>query len=269
MTPAVNRFRRQGRRRGSAEVRFGRMLVISLALHGLVVLLTLVTLRPALLRPPTETYRVELVTLPVAAPQQGRPAAAARVAAVERPAPPTTPAPKQLPVTTPLKTPPKTAAKEPTKKVPASDRSYDDTQDAIERMRRKQEIAEVEKRLANLLKADPRQPAASTPAVTPGTDSGKGKDPGGDYAPYIRQYLKEAWTLSRYQVTDLKLWAEVSLTFDARGTLNDYRFLRRSGEARFDESVQRAILDLRQLPTAPGQTFTLKVNFNLKDLLEP
>jgi TonB family protein len=263
MTPAGNRFRRRSRGRGTEDIRFGRMLTISVVIHGLVVLLTVVTWRPALLLPPvTETYRVELVYLPVAAPQRGRPTSA-EVTAPEQPTPPTkTPATKTV---SPVPTR-KVLTKAPVKKAPPPDKAYDAAQDAIERMQRKQEIAELKKRLKTLAKDDPRQPA-STPVTTPGTDTGKGKDPGGAYETYIRQFLKEAWTLSRYQVTNLKLWAEVELTFDPRGTLKGYHFLRRSGEARFDESVQRAVLDLRQLPTAPGQPFTLKVTFNLKELL--
>ncbi len=265
MTPAGNRFRRLNRTRGDGEIRFGRMLTISLVVHGLIVLLTVVGLRPALLRPPTETYRVELVSLPVATPQRARPVPTTPVeTAEERP----TPRPKP-PAVKPLTAPPprKTAVKTQGKNAPPPDQAYDAAQDAIERMQRKQEIAEVKKRLKELLKADTRK-TASDPTPPAGAEPSKDRDPGSTYDAYIRQFLKEAWTLSRYQVGSLNLTAEVSLTFDSRGTLTDYRFHRRSGEARFDESVQRAILDLRQLPSAPGQSFTLKVIFNLKELLE-
>lgn len=262
MTAAGNRFRRR-RTRGDGEVRFGRMLAISLVIHGLVVLLSAVAWQPALHRPPTEIYRVELVYLPVAVPQRGRPTPAV-VTAPERPAPPVNTAATKAP---PLPPPRKTPTKAATKTAPLSDTAYDAAQDVIERMQRKQEIAEVKQKLKELLKADTRK-ATSAPTAPAGAEPGKDKDPGSTYEAYIRQFLKEAWTLSKYQVGSLNLAAEVSLTFDAHGTLTDYRFLRRSGETRFDESVQRAVLDLRQLPTAPGQTFSLRVTFNLKELLE-
>lgn len=262
MTQAGNRFRRRVGTRGAEETRFGRMLVLSLAIHLLGVFLTAVSLHSPSFQTPSVTYRVELVTMPVAAPRAGRPTTEEAVAAIAQPAPITkAPAVKPLPVPAPLKTSVKTA----TKKAPP-DQAYDAAQNAIKDMQRKQEIADLKTKLEKLTAVDQRQKATS-PTVIPGeSDTDKGKDSGSSYESYIRQELKRAWTLSRYQLSNLNLSAEVTLTFDPRGTLNDYRFLRRSGDARFDESLQRAILDMKQLPSAPGQTFTLKATFNLKDL---
>ncbi len=58
------------------------------------------------------------------------------------------------------------------------------------------------------------------------------------------------------------------LVFDRNGRLIDYRFLEESGEKRFDDSVKKAVLQLKELPNPPGSRLEKEVVFNLKELLK-
>ena len=60
------------------------------------------------------------------------------------------------------------------------------------------------------------------------------------------------------------LQATVRLLFDAQGNLKDYTFVEKSGEERFDDSVRKAILQLKKLPNPPGSRMEREVVFNLK-----
>jgi TonB family protein len=245
------------------------MLLISLAGHLLLTLLFLFSLRGHYRPPATEAYRVDLVALPVASPRAGRPDAvvAEKPAPAPRPAPPAKAAPS---VAKPTPLPGKGAKKSPTAKsgplLPAADGDYDAAQDRIERLRRRQEIADLQARITAMQVAErQRKSSATAPA---GVTDGKGSELGASYNAYIHKSVQEAWVLSRYQVSNLDREAVVELTFNAKGTLSGYRVLKGSGDERFDDSVRRAVLNLVQLPTAPGRAFTTTVRFNLKELLE-
>lgn len=267
-TERGNRYRR-GRGGGRTEPGLGRMLLISLGGHLLLTLLILFSLRGHYRPAATEAYRVDLVALPVASPRAGRPDAV--VAEKSAPAPrPTPPAKAAPPVAKPATLPGKGAKKTPTAKagsmLPATDGDYDAAQDRIARLRRLQEIEETKAKIAAMHAADTRQ--KSTTTAPAGVTDGKGSELGASYNAYIHKSVQEAWVLSRYQVSNLDREAVVELTFNAKGTLSGYRVLKGSGDERFDDSVRRAVLNLVQLPTAPGRAFTTTVRFNLKELLE-
>lgn len=259
---------RQPVRRKGGEPRLGRMLLASLGLHLVVLLLVLAgPLFPGPGRDQRPVYYVDLVNLPVKNPQAGRPDAAPKTRKAEpRPAP----APKRQAKTVKTAKPrpkpearPKAAPK-PAPQPPGA--TYEkETLAAIEKLRREQEIAALKEKLAQMAKQDSRQAPADAPVGMP---DGRGTEAGPSYDAWLHDYLKEAWTLSRYQVTRENLEATVTLIFDARGNLVDFRFLKRSGEERFDDSVKRAVLQLKQLPAAPGSRLEKDIVFNLKELLE-
>lgn len=271
---AGNRYRRERRGPGRVDPGLGRMLLVSCGGHLLLTLLVLLTVHGGYRSQPVEPYRVNLVALPVANPRAGRPEAL--------PEPEMVPAVKKAPAATVAKTKPtsrpetapagkgaKKTAVLPAAKgkaAPSEDGEYDAAQDRIERLRRRQEIDALKARLAALAAKDSRNEQQGASGA--GVPDGKGSDPGVTYDAYIRKFLKEAWTLSRYQVASLEREATAELTFDAKGGLSGYRIKKPSGDERFDDSVRRAILDLKQLPTAPGRPFSITVRFNLKELLE-
>jgi outer membrane biosynthesis protein TonB len=124
----------------------------------------------------------------------------------------------------------------------------------------------MKRRLAEMADKDTRQSAV--PGAPVGMQDGKGTEAGIAYDAWLHEYLKQAWTLSRYQVSRRDLQATVRLVFDAHGNLLDYTFIKKSAEERFDDSVRKAILQLKKLPNPPGSRMEKEVVFNLKDLLE-
>lgn len=259
------------------------MLVLSLAAHLAVVLSFTVGLIPLRQTPPREVYHVDLVNLPVKDPQAGRPDA--RPEAIQQPAPPqpapppaqpkpapptpkveVKPVPKPSPKPTPKPVVPAKPIPKPAEKKPVAPAVASDPLKAIEDMRRRQELEDLKQKLDRLSQSDTRRSSTSQAPV--GMPTGKGAEAGVSYDAWIHDYLKAAWSLSKYQVGRLDLEAKVRLQFDARGHLRNYDFTKESGDSRFDDSVRRAILQLKELPNAPERPLDLNVTFNLKDLLE-
>lgn len=252
------------------------MVLLSLGFHLLIVLTFAGVLLPRFPQESRPVYYVDLMNLPVKNPQAGRPQARPRKA---QPATPKT-APKQkapplvhprqkstAKVVLPTKSKPKAKLKPKTKTNPAADkRAYQKVLQDIEEMQRQKKIEALKRKLAALGKSEDR-PAPATAAPV-GMPTGQGDQKGVAYEAWIHDYLKKAWALSRYQVSNVDLSATVELKFDSRGYLVDYRFVTPSGDERFDQSVKKAILQLTRLPTAPGNALTLEIAFNLKDLME-
>lgn len=254
---------------------------MSLGLHLLVILLFAGVLMPHMRQEKRPVYIVDLVNLPVANPQAGRPDARpaakkpeskpqpAPVAAKPAPKPEPKPVPKVEPKPQPKPQPaakpaPKPAAKPAAKPQPKAD--YQDTLSAIDKLKRQQEIDRLKQTLAAMQTNDERQSSAVKAPL--GEEKGTGTEEGVAYDTWLHQFLKDAWALSKYQVSRPDLEARVLIIFDARGYLKDYRFLKHSGEDRFDDSVAQAIRKLDRLPNPPGNPLEKTVVFNLKELME-
>jgi outer membrane biosynthesis protein TonB len=250
-------------------------------------------LMPHFKRDVRPVYHVNLVNLPVKDPQAGRPDSRPE-APKPKPEPkkpepvkvaPPEPAPKKPetvkvppPKPEPAKQAPRVVKPTPVEKAPPvkpepvakpepqPGQGYEDALSAIDRLKRKKEIEDLQKTLAALGQNDTRQ--AAIPDAPAGMPDGKGTEAGPSYDAWLQEYLKQAWTLSRYQVSRRDLEAVVTLIFDARGNLIDYRFTEKSEEERFNDSVRKAVLQLKKLPTEPGERMEKKVVFNLKELLE-
>lgn len=271
-----------------------RTIVLSLLLHLLVLALFAGDFLPRRKVDERPVYVVDLLNLPVKDPQAGRPDAAREPQKTpdQSPAPAATAAPPQKapePVKLPPKTPeppkpepPKPEPVKPTKPaevvkpVPSKEpppkptpsketAPADSVAQRIEDLRRQQEMNELKERLASLGSKDSRGRGTDAPV---GVADGKGSEAGTSFDVWIHDYLKKAWALSKYQVTRRDLEAAVVIVFDPQGRLVDYRFTRKSGDERFDDSVRKAILQLKQLPTPPDKRMELDVIFNLKELLD-
>jgi colicin import membrane protein len=258
-------------RRPAPEPKFGRMLLISMALHLLV--LGLFTGLPSSIDPVRRpVYYVDLTRLPVADPQAGRPDArpkevvkkptpAAKPATVKKPTADVRPKPTAKPVTT---TPPKPTAVKP-------GISEADISKKLAKMReeqeRKDEIQALKDKLAALAATDTRGEDAA-PVAPLGMPDARGDEAGVSTEVWLQAYLKEMWRLSRYQVSNLDLWCKVQIDFSADGRLLNFKFLRESGDVLFDDSVRTAVLKVDKLERAPGKFWQVEVVFNLKDLIK-
>jgi outer membrane biosynthesis protein TonB len=267
------------------DPRFRRLLLASLGAHLAVALLFSGVLLPRFQRDLRPVYHVDLVNLPVMSPQAGRPdarpepvkappkPAAPEPVKAAPPAAPPKPAPKPEAVKLAKPEPAKPAAVKPKKpeaapKPAPKEPVYEkETLSAIDDLRRRQEIERLKQDIAQLGAAkDTRQ--AAVPNAPVGMQDGKGTEVGISYDAWLHEYLKQAWTLSQYQVSRRDLQATVKLFFDAQGNLQNYDFVKKSGEERFDDSVRKAVLQLKKLPNPPGSRMEKEVRFNLKDLLE-
>ncbi|PLY01473.1 MAG: hypothetical protein C0624_10375 [Desulfuromonas sp.] len=255
-----NRFVRIGQLQHN-DPKFGRLLAISLALHVVLWLVFQIALSQRFAPPQKTVYYVDLTQLPVKNPRAGRPAP---------------PAPQ-------VKTPPPasrkpSAARAKPKPVPEpvakSTPRTDTTRDAIEKMRREKELTAREEALRNKLAAltadDTRELTPTQASDAPlGSITGQGDEIGPGQKEWLYTKLKELWNLSRYQVDSLDLEAQIELDFSASGKLLTYRFLERSGNARFDNSLIRVMLKLKEetLPPSFDRRMQVRAIFNLKELL--
>ncbi len=268
-----------------------RTIILSLALHLAVLALFAGDFLPRRKIDERPVYVVDLLNLPVKDPQAGRPDAAREPQKNpdQSPAPPPEAAPVKPPEPVKPPTPPKapeppkpkpepvkpapkpevvkpTPSKEPPPKpTPSKEPAKDAVAQRIEDLRRQQEMRELQEKLAALGSKDSRGRGTDAPV---GVAGGKGTEAGTSFDLWIHDYLKKAWALSKYQVSRRDLEASVVIVFDPQGRLVDYRFTRPSGDERFDDSVRKAILQLKQLPTPPDKRLELDVIFNLKELLD-
>ncbi len=254
------------------------MLGASLALHLILLLLAGGHLLPRRhqVRPPA--YVVDLVNLPVKAPQAGRPdgrvtkparkkKTVKQVRQRPRPKPKPKPRPQPKKVVTPKKAAPKPTVKKaepPAKTTATRPGPKATTQAAEEKLRRRLEMLRLKRQLAAMAASDTR----ATEKVPLGEEKGRGDEQGVGYRLWLRQAYKEAWALSPYQVSRRDLQAEVEVVYDARGYLKDYRFISPSGDRLFDDSVARAIRSVDRLEPPPGRMLRETILFNLKDLMD-
>ncbi len=292
----------------SPDPGLGRMIAVSFVVHLAVLGLMTGVLIPRMSKPPKPVYIVDLVNRPVKDPQAGRPDARPQPEKKEKkpeaaashpepkpdavklpPKPETQPTPKAEPKPEPKPTPkvepkpepkptpkaepkpkpePKPAPKAEAKPEPKPAVSKKDEQQvssAIEDLRRRQEMQALKDKLAAMSGKDTRNTASNIPVGMP---DGKGTEAGVSSDAWLHEFLKQAWRLSKYQVGRSDLSAEVQLLFDAKGQLLSYKFTDKSGDSQFDDSVLRAILQLKDYPEPTLAGTKKDVVFNLKELLK-
>ncbi len=255
-----NRYIRHGAR-PSKEPKIGRMFLFSLGLHLLLLLVFSGVFIFKSDRDRRPVYYVDLTKMPVANPQAGRPDAR----------PKTT---KKVTKKAVKKTVKKTVKTAPVKKTTSKTKqiavaSDADIQQKLDALKRKQERDELKQKLAALAAGDSRDEDVLASDVPLGMPDGQGDEAGASYQAYLQAFLKEQWTLSRYQVRNEDAETTVRLVYSRTGQLLNLEVLKSSGESKFDASVKEAILKEQQLPFEPHQdNWTQDVIFNLKDLLD-
>jgi len=279
------------------EPGFRQMLLVSLLLHLLLPILSYLPFfsQQAIEKPPV--YRVNLVNKIVKNPQAGRPEATPVkkkpvVKSKPKPKPkptvkpkPIPPKPKSIPVKPkPVPTKPKpTTAKlakkiKPVKKKPQpkpaiSKDQNNNLQQRLEQMRaaqqkkageqaRKERIAAL-KAAALAESSKVRSPIDAAPV---GMVDGTGNEAGVSAIAFVQEFIQQQWSFSKYQAAGSPE-AEVTLFYNAEGTLLHYKFLKKSGNSIFDESLIRAIAKSRQLPQVLPGSMSFEIVFNLKDML--
>lgn len=178
------------------------------------------------------TYYVDVVNLPVAAPQAGSPAPDSN----ETQQPQTASAPQAGPMTTPAST-----------ATPAGKGPSTETQTFQERMAKLEGKAAEQRQLAALESL--RQKVGSG---KPGMPGATGRQAGSDYTAYLHSRLKDAFR-ETIQYQSQAPFVVVHLTIDRDGRVLRTRFEQSSHDKVFEKSVQRAIeLAEQRIVPPPG-----------------
>lgn len=263
------------------DPKFGRLLLLSLIVHGLIWVGFSGSWFGSSSRPKPPVYTVDLVHKPVLNPQAGRPdprpAKKPKAAPVKRTAPAVIPpAPKvpAKPAVKPLVKPVKTVKPKPVPKPVAKPdkRKQQKVQSALDEIRERQaRQAERDALKDKLAKMRASVGAAATvPADVPvGTPDGTGDEVGISALVFVQVFIQENWALSPYLLDQSRianLEAKATLRYSKAGKLVSYRIDQLSGNKQFDDSLKRAIIKSQQLPQALPKALNLAVTFNLKDM---
>jgi colicin import membrane protein len=194
-----------------------------------------------------ETYYVDVVNLPVAAPQAGSPSQKGSSA----PQAPT--APKALSPPMALPSPPKPGtkvnqAKQPAAPAKASESAAESASEFAERMARLERAAEARQEEAALARL--REKVAGQGSGRVGMPAGVGKEAGSDYMAYIQSRLKDSFRKTINHSSQNPEMA-VRIFIDSDGKLTRKKAERSSGDRSFEISVFRAIDAASEKFTAP------------------
>lgn len=254
------------------DPKFGRLLLVSLIVHGLVWVAFTANWFGSSKRKQPPVYYVDLIHKPVMNPQAGRPdprPSKQQKAAPVKQAVATPPAPKSKPEVKPLAKPAPAAKPQP---VPVVDkREEKKVKSAIEEIRDRQARADEREALKQKLAKLRDSVGAATVAedVPVGMPDGTGDEIGISALAFVQAFIQQNWSLSPYLLDQSRLAdieAKATLVYAADGRLKSYRILTPSGNQQFDDSLKKAIIKSQQLPQPLPKDLELAVTFNLKEM---
>ena len=262
------------------DPKFGRLLLVSLLVHGLVWVAFTVEMFGTNTRPKPPIYYVDLIHKPVLNPQAGRPdprpAKKPQAAPVKPAAQTAAPAvakkpvkPAVKPLVKPVQAAKPKAVPKPTKTPDKSrDKEQSSITEALERVARQAERDALKDKLAKM--SAPVGAAATVPADVPvGMLDGTGDEVGISALAFVQAFIQQNWALSPYlldqsRIADIE--AKATLAYSAQGKLVRYRINAPSGNQQFDDSLKKAIIKSQQLPQPLPKDLELNVTFNLKNM---
>ena len=266
------------------DPKFGRLLLVSLVVHGLVWAAFTGDWFGSSTRPKPPVYYVDLIHKPVLNPQAGRPdprpsekpqAAPVQKSVATPVAPKVAAKPEVKPLTKPeVKLPVKPQVKAPpAKPVPQPERREEKkVQSAIDEIRQRQareaERDALKDKIAQL--RDTVGAAATVPADVPvGMPDGTGDEVGVSALAFVQAFIQQNWALSPYLLDQSRLAnleAKAKLVYAADGRLKSFRSEKPPGNPQLDDSLKKAIIKSQQLPQPLPKDLELVVIFNLKEM---
>jgi outer membrane biosynthesis protein TonB len=304
----ASRKQRRQQLQSVLEPGFSRMLLISLLLHFLLPILYYSPLFPEREVEKPLVYRVNLVNKIVKNPQAGRPEAstekiktepkpevkvqpkpvtpkpepaAVKIPAKETPKPVVKPEPKTeekvikpepkpepKPVEKVVKPEPKPQPTGPTKAAEESlQQRLAKMKAEAEKRAREEERQQYLDSLRAAVKSETAQIESPVSDAPVGEIGGKGNEAGVSAKGYVQEFIQQQWSFSKYQAIG-NPEAELILRYSQSGVLLHYKFVKKSGNQAFDESLTRVIAKVRQLPQELPQAEEFHIIFNLKDMLD-
>jgi len=261
------------------DPKFGRLLLLSMVVHGLVWAAFTGDWFGSSSRPKPPVYYVDLIHKPVLNPQAGRPdprPSKKQQAAPVKKSVATPVAPKAVtkPEVKPLAKPEKITKPKPVPKmVPKPDqRQEKKVQSAIDEIRQRQareaERDALKDKLAKLRESTGA--AATIPADVPvGMPDGTGDEAGVGARDFVQAFIQQNWALSPYLLDQSRIAnieAKATLMYSSAGKLVRYRIDTPSGNSQFDDSLKKAIIKSQQLPQPLPKDLEFVVIFNLKEM---
>ncbi len=262
------------------DPKFGRLLLVSLVIHGLIWVAFSFDLFGTHKRAKPPVYYVDLIHKPVLNPQAGRPdprpakkPKAAKVKRAVQTAAPTVTKKPAKPAVKPLVKPTAVTKPRPAPKPVAKpdQRKEQKVQSALDEIRQRQ-ARQVERDALKdkLAKLRDSAGAATVAADVPvGMPDGTGDEVGISALAIVQAFIQQNWALSPYlldqsRIRDLE--AKATLIYSAAGEMIRYRINTPSGNQQFDDSLKRAIIKSKQLPQPLPKKLELRVTFNLKEM---
>ena len=261
------------------DPKFGRLLLVSLLVHGLIWAGFAGEWFGGSSRPKPPVYYVDLIHKPVLNPQAGRPdprptktqkAEPVKRASSTPAAPEKQAKPEIKPLVKPAPAPAPAAKPKP---APQPDRrQQQQLQSAIDEIRQRQareaERDALKEKLAQL--RDSAAAAATVSTDVPvGMPDGTGDEAGISALAFVQAFIQQNWALSPYLLDQSRLAnieAKAKLVYAADGRLKSFRIEQPSGDPQFDDSLKKAIIKSQQLPQPLPKDLELVVIFNLKEM---
>jgi colicin import membrane protein len=237
------------------------LLLVSVALHAAFIGVAFFVRPPAIVNLDQKPIVARLVRLGEKRPEQWLPrrdvpppeAAPRAPDAVPVPGPPA-PAQKTIAVPSP-KAPPKPAPPKPAASSISGGKGSDALSRALDKVRKDDKIASKER--------------WGDPSGVPGGDATDGSE-GDRYLGLVTQALQSSYRLpaTLSEAERRSLGATVVLTIEPDGRVASFRFEKKSGNAAFDQALERAVRDARLPPPPPElrqrfRTVGLGVNFKV------
>jgi hypothetical protein len=255
-------LRPTGIRRSDRENNFFLGLVgFSLLVHVIVAAIFSYTPTATSKRRPPTLY-VDLVMPPVANPQRGSAAAIRKIAPPVTAVPPVVAPPQPVMPTKVTKVTKPVVVKGKEVKKTAVTKDDDIAADIAKMKQRMKDKAEQDAAQAAIAAMKNKTKPVPQAVASIGSASGTGDETGSAISDWLQREVKRKWTWTDRKKKDLN--AEVEVEFDAAGKLSNYRFIRHSTDARFDDSLKRALFSLEPHPTL--RKYKATIFFNLDDL---
>jgi hypothetical protein len=142
---------------------------------------------------------------------------------------------------------------------------------ALQAKLEKQKAAEERQKRLDALRAavaaESQQLESPIPDAPVGMPDGKGDEEGIAAQAAVQEFIQQQWSLSKYQVVG-NPEAEALLLYSADGHLRHYRFIKKSGNTIFDDSLVKAINKAKILPQGLPEKMEFHIVFNLKEMLD-
>lgn len=241
--------------------RFLKMLGVSLAIHIAFVVFLNINPWPTIAKVRPTAYTVTLMPVSLPEPQISKP-----------PAPPvlkeekSKPIEKAKPIEKPKKDDIVEKVKKPEKKteeVEKKKESLKHLQEALEEIRKKVALDEIQKKVGHREPVEEKPPLIPPPKVS-STLEFKLEE---YYNKVVENKIKEEWTipenlLKEKELVDLE--AILVIIIEQNGKIQKWWFEKRSGNALYDQSAMRAIIKAEPLPPIPKELNKDRIEFGIR-----